>query len=115
MTIDIHDHNGVHIVRLMGELGEDSGIVDAVTNLLERRGARVLIDMSGVPFINSTGLGDLVRLTAQANVQEGRVVLAHLTPFVAGVMETTQLSRFFETCPTSEEALARLGTAAPRA
>ncbi len=108
MTIDIHDHAGVHIVRLMGELGEDSGLREAVTDLLAQRGARVLIDLAAVPFVNSSGLGDLVRVTAQANVQESRVVLAGLTPFVGGVIETTQLDRFFEICPTAEDGLRRL-------
>ncbi len=108
MTIDIHEHPNVKIVRLAGELTEDTGLVDAVTDLLVEPGTRVLIDMSAVPFVNSHGLGDLVRITAQANVLEGRVVLANLTAFVGGVMETTQLNRFFEICPDTEVALQRL-------
>ena len=32
---------------------------------------------------------------AQANVQEARVVLASLSPYLAGVLETTRLNRFF--------------------
>ncbi len=112
MNIDINEHPNVKIVRLTGELTEDTGLVEAVTDLLVEPGARVLIDMAGVPFVNSHGLGDLVRITAQANVLEGRVVLANLTPFVGGVMETTQLNRFFEICPNTEAALERL--AAPK-
>ncbi|MEW6252138.1 MAG: STAS domain-containing protein, partial [Planctomycetota bacterium] len=108
MKIEIREQAGVHVVRLSGELTEDSGVVEAVSDLIAQPRARVILDLTAVPFINSNGLGDLVRVTAQANVQEGRVVLANATPFVAGVMETTQLNRFFEICATKEEALERL-------
>lgn len=108
MTFEIEDHAVANIVRLQGELvGNNQAFVDAVTNLLTRRGTRVLFDMSGVQFMNSTGLADLVRIAAQGNVQEAEVVLAALTPFVAGVLQTTRLDRFFEIQPAVEDALAK--------
>lgn len=110
MTVEIEDHAGVKLVRLQGELvGDDEGdFVERVTNLFHGPETRILIDLSGVHFMNSTGLGELVRVGAQANVQEGRIVLANPSPFVDGVFQTTQLFRFFEVCPTIEEALAKL-------
>ncbi len=109
MTVEIEDRAGIHIVRLRGELvGEHADFVDTVTNMLTGPGARIVVDLAAVPFMNSTGLSELVRVTAQANVQEGRVVLAALSPFVAGVLQTTQLDRFFEICPTIEAALTKL-------
>ena len=110
MTVDIKDQAGIKIVRLRGELtgGREGDFVEAVTDLFTGPGVRVLLDLADVPFINSTGLGELVRVNAQANIQEGRVVLVNPSPFVAGVLNTTQLDRFFETSPTTEDALARL-------
>jgi anti-anti-sigma factor len=68
----------------------------------------VVLDLAGVPFVNSAGLGDLVRLVAQANVQEARVILASPSAYLGGVLELTKLDRFFETSPTVAEAVQRL-------
>jgi anti-sigma B factor antagonist len=110
MTIDVSDRAGIKIVRLTGELrsGIDDEFVPTVTGLLAGRGTRVVLDLTHVPLISSTGLGDLVRVNAQANVQESRVVLCELSPFVAGVLQTTRLDRFFEVCGTLDEAIALL-------
>jgi anti-anti-sigma factor len=59
-------------------------------------------------MVTSAGLGDLVRVTAQANSQGGRVVLANLTPFVSGVLDTTRLSAFFEISANVDSAIAKL-------
>jgi anti-sigma B factor antagonist len=106
MQFQIEDHDNARIVRVTGEIaGNDPKFVEAVTNLLAGPGARVVIDLSGVPFMNSTGLADIVRIAAQGNVQECEVVLAGLTPFVKGVLQTTRLVQFFQIAETVEAAL----------
>jgi anti-anti-sigma factor len=116
MTINVEDHGGIKLVRLRGELrGEGSGqsdidLIETVTDLLARPRAAIVLDLAGVSYMNSAGLGELVRLAAQANVQEARLVLASPSPYVAGVLEATKLDRFFETRHTAEEALQSLAT-----
>jgi anti-sigma B factor antagonist len=110
MKVDVEDRSGVSLVHVFGHLigGDDSELLRKVTGLIDRSNARVVLDLSGVEFISSAGLGDLVRITAQANSQAARLVLASPSPFVAGVLETTRLTRFFDICPTVEAAIARL-------
>jgi anti-sigma B factor antagonist len=111
MTIDGEDLGGVRLLRLHGQLtsGEPNPLVETMTELLTSRRACVLLDLAGVEYINSAGLGDLVRLVAQANIQEARVILVNLSAYLAGVLEMTKLDRFFEICPNVDEALRRLG------
>ncbi|GAF89796.1 unnamed protein product, partial [marine sediment metagenome] len=82
MTIDIEDHEGIKLLRLGGELtgGEENALVDTVTDLLAGRNARIALELGNVQYMNSAGLSDLVRLVAQANVQEARVILANPSP-----------------------------------
>ncbi len=109
MKIDVQQRNGVSIVSIGDDYtGPDGDLAKAVNPLIEQPGARVVLDLAGVGYINSAALGELVRITAQANSQGARVVLAALTPFVAGVLDTTRLSRFFEIHSTVEEAAAKL-------
>ena len=108
MKIDVENRGGVSIVRVTGQMRGEPDLAKAAIPLIEVRGARVIIDMAAVDFVGSAGLGELVRITAQANAQGARVVLAAVTPFVQGALEMTQLHRFFETFPTVEEAAAAL-------
>ncbi len=110
MKIDIQNSSGVHVVRISAERleGEDQSLVKALTDLLDNRGARIVIDLSQVKFINSSGLGALVTMTAQANQRESPLVLAAPSAFIAGVFETTQLDRFFRVHPSVDAAVASL-------
>lgn len=108
--VDASVVDGVTVLRVSGDLaGNDDGVfVAAVTDQITGPGARIVIDLSGVRFLNSTGLGDLVRVAAQANLQESRIILANPIAFVAGVLQMTRLDRFFDVHPTVEAAIASL-------
>lgn len=107
MTIDVEEREGVKILRLHGELGVSEGtqLVEAAGEALVGRGACAIVEMSDVSYLSSAGIGALVRIVAQANTQEQRVVLASLTPFVADVFSATRLDRFFEIHPGVDEAV----------
>jgi anti-sigma B factor antagonist len=110
MTFETEDRASIKIIRLHGELRGDElrGFVEHVTNLLTGPRSRIILDLGDVPFMNSTALGQFVRVVAQANVQESRVVLGGLSPFVEGVLSATRLNRFFEVYRTTDEALRKL-------
>ena len=110
MTIDVEDRDGIKLVRIQGEVvGEEkSPLIETVTDLLASPNARIVLELDGVSFMNSAGLSSLVRLVAQSNLQEGRIILANLSTYLAGVLEMTKLDRFFEIRANAEEALAAL-------
>jgi anti-anti-sigma factor len=110
MNTQILDREGVTIVKLTGDLTGDCrpSLQETVSELISTPRGKVLIDMGGVKYMNSAGLADLVRITAQANTQECRLVLASPSPFVDGVLRTSRLDRFFELFPTTDEALAAM-------
>ena len=110
MQVDVNEIGNTAIVRLTGDLtgGSNNIMVQTLISLFDRGVNRVVLDMSHVPFVGSLGIGDLVRVTTQANTQGGRVILAGITPFVAGVLNTTKLDKFFEIRGTADEALAVL-------
>ncbi len=83
-------------------------VILAVSAAGGRDGSRIVLDLRGLTYINSGGLGLLVQLTARANSQGGRVVVAAPSPFVADVLETTRLNRFFDVAAGTDDAVARL-------
>jgi anti-sigma B factor antagonist len=112
MNIEKQQRQGVTIVRPAGRMtgGDECPLRKAVEPCIEQRGACVVIDLSAVDFIGSAGLGELVRVNAQANTQGARVMLAAPSPFVTGVLETTQLNRFFNVAPSVDAAVEKLAS-----
>ncbi len=65
----------------------------------------VVLELSGVTFIDSNGLGLLVRLMTSARAAGGELKLAAPSRQVAQLLENTCLSRVLEIFPSPEEAL----------
>jgi anti-sigma B factor antagonist len=110
MTTSVETHGAISIVRLAGDLNakDDGKFVRTITDLLDRGDAQIVIDLGGVPMVTSGGLGELVRVTAQANAQGSRILLANIPPFVEAVLRTTKLNTFFSVCPSVDAAVAQL-------
>ena len=102
--------DGFHLVRCAGELRSEHGplLLDQVQSLVAEPGAVVIIDLSQLRWLDSSGLGHLISLGTRARLSEARLILVGPTPFVAGVLEMTQLDRWFEIVPDLDEARQRL-------
>lgn len=68
----------------------------------------VVIDMSGVEFIDSTGLSVLLNGLRRVTRSEGRLSLVVSNPTVLRLFEITKLDSTFDIQPSREAALARV-------
>jgi anti-sigma B factor antagonist len=100
--------NGVAIIELSGRitLGEASGTLrDTVKNVLAQGNRRILLDLGGVSYVDSGGLGELVSCFTSATAQRAAMKLLHLQTKVSGLMQITKLSTIFETYEDEKAAL----------
>lgn len=58
--------------------------------------ADVIVDLTGIRFLDSAGVGVLVGLFKNARLRGGRARYCGLTPGVRSVLELIQLDRIFE-------------------
>jgi anti-sigma B factor antagonist len=82
---------------------------DFQRSLLEvtaQKPGQVIVDLSGVPYMDSSGVASLVKLLARVRRDGGVVKLAGLTPRVRSVFEITRLDTVFQIFSDKEEALA---------
>ena len=79
---------------------------DQMLPLFEAGGQRVIVDLSGVSFIDSSGLGALLSGYKNANLRSGSLLLAGLQPRVQSMFELTRLHRVFHIFPSVDAALA---------
>lgn len=111
MDIDVRDEGKVTVVRLAGDLDASTGprLTEELDRLWGEGRRQFVLDLAGVPFIDSAGLSALVRLFKRVRSQAGRLGLAALQPAVRRVFELTRLERAFEVYPDVAEALRRAG------
>ena len=63
--------------------------------LLEQQPMRVIIDLSAVTHLDSSGVGTLVEFKRRLERRNGKLILAELSPGVRGILEVLKLIQFF--------------------
>ena len=84
-----------------------------IRRLLQRDQKRILVNMQDVPYIDSTGLAEIVEAYHAAIRRGGAFKLAHLTPHVRELLTVTMLLTVFEVFESEADALASFGAVAP--
>lgn len=82
----------LRVVRLDASVAQS--FAERLEAILRDRKGRVVLDMSGIEFIDSMGLGALVRVFKKA-AGGGRLELAGLAPAVAKVFQLTRMDTVF--------------------
>jgi anti-sigma B factor antagonist len=108
MEIIVTAVGGIHVVRLEGDfLSEtDHEIFREKIHALAKEGKmHVAIDLAGVKYINSCGLGSLICALTTLRKVKGDLRLVNVGAHVRELLEITGLNRTFETYPSLEKAL----------
>jgi anti-sigma B factor antagonist len=98
---------GVTVVAPTGRLDVAGApaLKDAISEALKNGQPRVVLDMEGVSFVDSTGLGSVIAALKQIRSSQGDLRLAAPNQQVRVVLELTTLDRVFPYYSTVEEAL----------
>jgi anti-sigma B factor antagonist len=104
---DIRFTDGAAVVKLAGEvdMSHSPGVHQALVEVLEKRPGRLVIDLTEVSYMDSSGVGILVDALRRVRVSGGKLVLVAVAPRVLSVLQITKLDQFFEMHPTLQEAL----------
>ena len=89
--------------RIMG--GPDSTEVNKIINqLIDEKHVNVVIDLSGVELMNSSGLGILIQANQMLKNAGGGLKLANVTEKIQSLFVITKLNTVFETYSSLSEA-----------
>ena len=99
--------NGVTVVAPTGRLDVAGApaLKDAISEVVKNGPPRVVLDMEGISFVDSTGLGSVIAALKQIRSSQGDLRLAAPNQQVRVVLELTTLDRVFPYFSTVEEAL----------
>jgi anti-sigma B factor antagonist len=109
-------HGEIAVLRCEGRivLGEAPELRASLRSAWEGGAKRIVLDLTGVNYIDSSGIGELVSAYTTTRNSGGELVLAGLTKKVSDLLKITKLYtvfQVFETAETAEAAIASLGRA----
>ena len=93
----------LHGKILIGE-GDDA-LRDAVTRLVDSGKTRILLNLADVPYVDSAGLGEIVRCYTTVSRKGGRLKLVNLTKKIQDLLAITKLLTVFETYENEGDAI----------
>jgi anti-anti-sigma factor len=113
MTIDERP-SGTAIVldvdgRMTIESVNDRSLKVKVRRLLQEGQRRILLNLKGVPYLDTTGLCDIVEAYVATRRQGGSLKLLHPTTHVRAVLATTRLLTILEAYDSESDAIASFG------
>jgi len=93
----------LHGKILIGE-GDDD-LREAVTRLADGGKTKILLNLADVPYVDSAGLGEIVRTYTTVSRKGGKLKLLNLTRKIQDLLSITKLLTVFETYDSESEAV----------
>ena len=115
MQIEERIVGDVTILDLKGKmtLGEgDELLKDKINSLIHQGQKNLLLNLEGVPYIDSAGLGEIVRTYTTVSRQGGALKLVNLTKRITDLLSITKLLTVFETFDLEKDAVANFQSSA---
>ncbi|HEX2929302.1 MAG TPA: STAS domain-containing protein [Candidatus Binatia bacterium] len=108
LNINERQAGDVTVLDMSGKITIGEGSValrTAIRRLLEEGKKRILLNLSGVSYVDSSGIGELVSSYTAINKEGGQLKLLNLTQKIQDLLAITKLLTVFDTYDSEAEAL----------
>jgi anti-sigma B factor antagonist len=108
MQIDERSVGDVVVLDLKGKvtLGQgDELLKDKVNSLVNQGHRKIILNLADVPYVDSAGLGEIVRTYTTVSKNGGSLKLLNLTKRITDLLAITKLLTVFETFDAESEAV----------
>jgi anti-sigma B factor antagonist len=109
MKIKEKVEQNIAVLSISGNMmgGSDTDVLhDKVRSLIDDGITKIVIDLKGVKWMNSSGLGALMACYGSITKIKGRLKLANVAEKVKSIFMITQIVKFFDTYETVDRAIA---------
>ena len=108
LNINERQAGDVTVLDMSGKITIGEGSValrTAIRRVLEEGKRRILLNLGGVSYIDSSGIGELVSSYTAINKEEGQLKLLNLTQKLQDLLAITKLLTVFDVYESEAEAL----------
>lgn len=109
--VTVRQVSGSAIATFSGKLALDDGCLllrETVRALLDANQIRILLNLERLEFLDSAGLGELVRTHVAVRSRGGHLILVNPSPNVRHLLQVTRVDRVFDIAPDEFTALNRI-------
>ena len=102
---------GVEVILVEGEIDMNVSpkFREALLTVFKKESKGIVVDLSGVPFMDSSGIATLVEGLRWSKKEGARFLLVGLQDNVSHTLKLAKLDAFFEILPNQEEAVTSIG------
>ena len=109
MQLEQREEGDVVIVKVTGDItlnhGGDVQVKDKVQSLLQQDQKKIVLDLGGVAYVDSAGLGQLVQAYATTKNKGGALKLINLGKKLNDLLVVTKLVTVFDCYDSEAEAI----------
>jgi anti-sigma B factor antagonist len=108
VRIDIREKDGVTILVLQGKLmggGDAETFKSTVYKLIEQGKKKVIVNLHGISWINSTGMGILISGYTTMRRNGGDLRLLHVSDKIQSILYVTKLNTIFKCFDVEDDAV----------
>lgn len=111
MKVESKELNGIQVFKLTGQVristqNEFKDLLDKFVK--ENEGRTAILNLNGIEYINSIGLGIIIDTYKKFKEMNGKVVLCSLLPDIMNLFEVTKLNKFIEIYNNESEAISKV-------
>lgn len=102
-----HKKAAIHFIEVHGEIDAGSSILldNAIKEAIEDNEKRIIMDLSGLKYISSAGLGVFISHLDEFKIQATQLVLFGINESVRQVFDILGLEKLLTIVTTEEEAM----------
>jgi anti-sigma B factor antagonist len=110
MTFSEEKVDGIQVLGISGKIHTEASevLLGKFNSLVDQGERHLLLDFSGVEYINSSGLRTLLIVAKKLNGLSGKMVIAKATEWVQQVLQISGCASVIGIYPSKEEALKAL-------
>jgi anti-sigma B factor antagonist len=107
LGLQVSERDGRVVLHVTGEIDVATAprLRERTVALVAQGQRHLVIDLDGVDFLDSTGLGVLVGTLKRLRSQDGTLALVCSRPSILKVFEITELTKIFDMHPSIDAAL----------
>ncbi len=107
MAVKTEQKSGLMVCHIDGEIDINTApdIKRAFDRLLSKKEPKIVINLTKVTYVDSSGLATLVEILKNMRTYGGRMRLTNLSPKIKSLFEITKLERLFDIIADEAEAI----------
>jgi len=110
-TCEVSEESGVKVFTLTGRLmdqAEADGLTSALKQEIENGHSNIVLDLSGLKYMNSTGLNIMINVLTKTRNAGGEAIIINVSESVKQLFVVTKLDTIFTIMSSKEDAFKRL-------